>query len=186
MASKQSTTAGETWKPVPGWEGFYEVSDMGRIRSLIRNVGSRHEGGATRRSVILKPSTCDNYGYVTLSKNCVCKRAAVHRTVLEAFVGPCPDGNQACHNNGCHRDNRLDNLRWDTKRANESDKRRHGTIVRGARVPSAKLDERKVAVIKASVISPCELASEYAVSVSTIHRIRSDKCWAHVRPTRAA
>lgn len=55
----------------------------------------------------------------------------MHRLMLLAFVGPCPDGMEACHNNGDPSDNRLDNLRWDTKQSNQADRIEHGTSVEG-------------------------------------------------------
>lgn len=63
---------------------------------------------------------------MTLHKSGSRKSAAVHRMVLEAFVGPCPDGMQGCHWNGEPADNRVENLRWDTPRSNMADKLRHG------------------------------------------------------------
>lgn len=120
----------ERWLPIPGYEGSYEVSDMGRVRSLDRVIHASN-GTAYRkpgRLLRLVPFT-NGHLYVNLCKPGVSSRTkSVHRLVLTAFVGPCPEGMECCHNNGVHSDNRLVNLRWDTRSANMNDRFRHGWI----------------------------------------------------------
>jgi hypothetical protein len=110
------STPGENWRSVVGWEKFYWVSDIGRIRSL-------HQQG---RFTI---GMCVSGGYrvMKLRDNGRAANGMVHVLVLEAFVGPRPTGFHACHNNGNSSDNRLINLRWDTVSANQADKKTHGT-----------------------------------------------------------
>jgi hypothetical protein len=67
------------------------------------------------------------YLYVNLKRVGSQSQRAVHRLVLEAFVGPCPPGMEGCHNDGDQLNNRLDNLRWDTPSNNKLDSVRHGT-----------------------------------------------------------
>ena len=114
----------ENWLPVVGYEGFYEVSDLGRVRSLsrLRRNGRRMVGR------MLKP-TPDRHGYpyVLLHVDRIPKRRAVHRLVLQAFVGEAPEGMQACHNDGDSGNPKLTNLRWDTRSNNSRDSLRHGT-----------------------------------------------------------
>ncbi|GJJ22261.1 NUMOD4 motif-containing HNH endonuclease [Mycolicibacterium mageritense] len=115
----------EEWRPVAGFEGVYEVSNLGRVKSLPRMTPTRwgtprfHAGG------ILKAKTSPTTGYVCVTlvdANRGLKRYAnIHRLVLDAFVGPCPDGMEACHNDGDRANARLDNLRWDTRSANTLD-----------------------------------------------------------------
>lgn len=116
------STQAEQWRPIPGWEGIYEASDHGRVRSLDRLIiyanGDRHY---TKGRVL---SACDNgHGYltVTLSRNNLEIRRYVHRLVLETFIGPAPEGMEACHGNAKRHDNRLSNLRWGTKLENAQD-----------------------------------------------------------------
>lgn len=109
----------EAWKPVPHAPDRYEVSDQGRIRSLI--------GKAPR---ILKPGIHPRTGHrmVVLAVERGKTRALwVHRLVLEAFVGPAPEGHEACHGDGDPSNNHLANLRWDTRSANRRDSVQHGT-----------------------------------------------------------
>ena len=117
----------EQWRPVVGFEGYYDVSDSGRVRSLPREVrngrGTMVAGGR-----ILCPSP-DAQGrlVVRLSVASHPTTRLVHRLVLESFVGLRPDGTEACHSDGNPGNNRLDNLRWDTHESNMADMRRHGT-----------------------------------------------------------
>lgn len=114
----------EVWKPVPGYEGLYEVSNLGNVRSLAR-VDAQ---GGNRRQRMLKPSRMDVRGHrgIKLRRDGAVKSRYVHQLVLEAFIGPRPDGMEACHWNDIPDDNRLENLRWATKSANRHDCVRNG------------------------------------------------------------
>lgn len=102
----------EAWRVIAGYEN-YEVSDHGRVRNTvtgtIRATCANNSGGYPRLLLRRKP----HY---------------VHTLVLEAFVGPRPDGMEACHRDGNPLNNRASNLRWDTHRANVWDAIRHGTM----------------------------------------------------------
>ena len=104
----------EQWKPVVGWEGLYDVSDKGRVKSL--------------RSGKILADRPSNGGYLIVALQREGKRfeVLVHRLVLEAFVGPCPDGMECFHDNDVAWDNRLSNLKWATHQENiiHSKKRR--------------------------------------------------------------
>lgn len=119
----------EQWRPVVGFEGLYEVSNCGRVRSLDRLVKSSL--GRKRKSAgrILKPWTSNRGGYLVLklAKDSEKRKALVQVLVLEAFVGPRPDGMVCCHNDGDATNNHLSNLRWDTYSANNHDLVKHGT-----------------------------------------------------------
>lgn len=123
-----ASLAGEVWKPVVGYDGIYEVSSLGRVKSLTRYDASGHR----RNGRLLALAHYQGYPFVNLNytagrygRN---NTRRVHRLVLEAFVGPCPDGMECCHNNGIRDDNRVENLRWDTHAGNQADKVAHGTI----------------------------------------------------------
>lgn len=118
----------ERWIPVVGWEGYYEVSDRGQVRSVDREI-VRSDGQVRRfKGKVLSPGT-NRHGYpmVALSRPGKSKTMKVHRLVLHAFVGECPKGMEACHNNGVRADASLTNLRWDTPSNNQLDRRKHGT-----------------------------------------------------------
>jgi hypothetical protein len=119
----------EQWRPVVGWEGYYEVSDHGRVRSVERLV--RRKDGRTRAapSRILGTPFAKTGGYpvVNLWRDNKGRVEKVHRLVLAAFVGPCPEGMEGCHNDGDPTNSHLDNLRWDTHSGNVQDTIGHGT-----------------------------------------------------------
>lgn len=121
----------EQWRPVPGWEGYYEVSNQGRVLSVGRKVwqgGSRWGRGFWRvtKPRILKPGIYRGYERVSLQRDKRVHQESVHRLVLLAFVGPPPAGTEGCHNDGNKTNNTLANLRWDTSSANHLDRTRHG------------------------------------------------------------
>lgn len=119
-----STAMDERWLPIPGYEGSYEVSDQGRVRSLDRvdRTGHRWQG----RMIRLHPVSERGYLKATLYRDGKGSQRLVHRLVLEAFVGPCPEGMEACHGDGDTTNNELSNLRWGTSSENNYDIVRHG------------------------------------------------------------
>lgn len=105
---------GESWLPVPGWEGLYEVSDKGRIRSLPRKTVSGWRGGN-----VLKPGL-DTRGYffVILTYGRRREQFTVHALVAAAFIGPRPEGADVCHGRMGKHCNEPGNLRYDTRQGN--------------------------------------------------------------------
>ncbi|WP_211339176.1 NUMOD4 motif-containing HNH endonuclease [Salana multivorans] len=113
----------ETWLPVVGYEGLYEVSDRGRVRSLDRLSAA----GAPQRGRVLRPSIAKGgYPMVSLYRDRGRSTRTVHRLVLLAFVGPEPEGAEACHRDGNPTNNALPNLYWGTHSENMHDAVRHG------------------------------------------------------------
>lgn len=123
----------ETWRPIVGYEGLYEVSDMGRVRSVDRTVWRDGPQYSTphqltyRGQLISLQRQMLGYVGVVLWKGGQPRSLRVHRLVLEAFVGAQPGGMETLHGNGVRHDNRLVNLRWGTWEENYADRVRHGT-----------------------------------------------------------
>lgn len=116
----------EEWRPVVGYEGFYEVSNMGRVRSVPRTVMHSRNGPMKLNSRVLRPNTHPaGHRMVDLRRDGESYMAKVHRLVLEAFAGPAPDGYDGCHNDGDPNNNRAENLRWDTHGGNMRDRYWH-------------------------------------------------------------
>lgn len=120
----------ECWKDIPEFEGYYQVSDLGRVRSVDRHIpNSRGVGTRLMRGKILSPRVMEPYGHLLVLLSMGSKRwtKCVHRLVLLTFIGPCPPGQESCHNDGKSSHNHLTNLRWDTHTNNMLDTRKHGT-----------------------------------------------------------
>jgi len=177
----------EQWQPVVGYEGIYEVSDQGRFRSLDRVDAS----GARRKGRVIagRDNGC-GYLRVALCVNGKQVTAKLHRLVLEAFVGPCPKGMEACHFPDRDRaNNRLENLRWDTRSQNQKDSIKHGTRydpsleTRGESHPFAKLKEKEVREIRgrrAAGESIKTLAREFGVHRNHVSKVARGFAWKHV------
>lgn len=113
----------EEWRQIPRFEGYYEVSTLGRVRSVTRTFTCRDGRVKTYRGRVLKPQFRSNTGYlmVALSKDGVVEDWYIHRLVLTTFRGDPQPGEEGCHGNDIRTDNRLENLRWDTHHANVHD-----------------------------------------------------------------
>ena len=120
-------TTPERWLPVPGYEGHYSVSNLGRIRSEGRTIAYADGRSRWLPESVLNPYK-NEHGYlrVNLCNNSKQELRYVHRIVLEAFVGEAPPGTHACHWNDDPEDNRLENLRWGTQSDNALDMVRNG------------------------------------------------------------
>lgn len=108
----------ELWKPIKGYEGIYEISSLGRVKSLPRKYRKTEKFLSTRP---------DKKGYhrAALTKNGKARERKVHQLVLEAFVGPRPKGTQACHWDDDRTNNSVENLRWGTPSENLYDRVRN-------------------------------------------------------------
>lgn len=178
----------ERWADVPGWEGLYKVSTLGRVRSLDREVTQGGNGGSvytrTYKGQVIRQKRKRGYRLVGLNATGRHKTYQVHRLVLSAFVGPANTEVQCRHLDGDPANNRLENLSWGTAKENYADRFAHGTEQRGERSPSAKLNELQVHEIRA-VRSPSEatlrlFARKYGVSASTIRAVITRQTWGHL------
>lgn len=177
----------ENWKQIP-IAPLYEVSNLGRVRSVTRQFerksrtgnthtvtwGGRLIGGWIKR--IRGRPVCVMVSLRHDGNTILCR---VHRLVLEAFVGPCPAGMEGCHNDGNPSNNCVENLRWDTHQANVDDMVSHKTKVDppkhfGERHPNARLSDSQVEAIRATKRGRgvrAKLARQHGVSATSISRI---------------
>lgn len=174
----------EEWRTAPGYEGRYEVSDLGRVRRVVRI-------GAKTACVLAPTLRNDGYLVVGLSDNSGRKRNwLVHRLVLTAFAGERPPSVHAAHLDGTRANNALRNLRWCTPRENESHKRAHGRTLEGEKNGCARLTAEIVARIRAEYRprSPhaglVPLARRYGVSMQHVSDIVRGNRWNHTITTR--
>ncbi|HYG76384.1 MAG TPA: HNH endonuclease [Planctomycetota bacterium] len=157
----------EKWAAVPDFPG-YEVSSRGRVRSFRVPKLLRIEGQGR------------GHASVWLMQNGKPRRRAVHRLVLLAFAGRPAEGLEACHNDGDLKNNRLENLRWDTHRNNMADKLRHGTQPRGESHHSAKVsrsDSQQIKRLLAEGKTGVEVARIFGVSGTTVSEIKRGRHW---------
>ena len=127
----------ELWQPIPGYEGIYEASDAGRIRSvdrIIKSPAGHGEISYRRTGLVLSQSARKqkgpNYGrkFVNLRKEGKSHPTLVHHLVAFTFIGPRPEGLEIDHVNGDRTDNRADNLEYVT---HEENVRRHNSANKG-------------------------------------------------------
>ena len=162
----------ETWKDVPGYEGKYQVSDLGRVRSLPHKVRVvAHGTEATRMSPgrILRPGPRSS-GHLTVSLGRH-NSQQVHQLVMRAFVGPRPDGMEVCHNDGDPTNNALDNLRYDTRAENIIDVMRQGKRWRSATIE----DARRIRKMLAAGMTGREVAKATGLSVYVVSNIKTGR-----------
>lgn len=173
----------EIWKDVIGYEGFYQISNIGRIRTCTRVVHYQLLSGNVKpltfvgRVKIPALNKMHKRLFTALYKDGTMKQKYIHQLVLENFVGPCPENMQACHNDGNAFNNRVENLRWDTCKNNHADKIKHGTTSLGEKNYAHKLTYNQVLNIRIlnSYLSAKEISILYGVTKSLVLRILSFK-----------
>ncbi len=170
---------GVEFRQVPNYPG-YAVSRCGRVAS---SKPKRGRGPSTGWNVLSGWRRRDGYLSVSLCGGGNKVSRFVHRLVLMAWVGPCPDGMECRHLNGDPADNRMENLAWGTKQENQADRVRHNTDNRGSRHPLTKLTEADIPVIR-RLLSQGKpdraVGRQFGVSRHAIMRIRKGLCWTHV------
>jgi len=167
----------EHWKPVPGYESLYSVSNLGRVRIDIKRHNIR------KGSMLSQSPQKGGYLYVSLRRDSELrpKRHHVARLVLTAFVSDPKANEQANHNNGNVTDNRLSNLEWMTPAKNTE----HSISVlgfsrEGEKNPSAKLTKRKVVRLRelaASGMTYTALGKKFGVTNAMVCAIARGKAW---------
>ncbi len=165
----------EVWKQIPNYEGHYEVSSNGKVKSLKYN-----------KIRILKPIKRQGYYDITLSKNGKCKTMRLHRIVLLTFKGTVKDKPEGNHLNGNKLDNNINNLEWCTRSENTFHAIKNGLqkIRKGINVPQSKLNEKEVIKIrtlyKLGKLKQHHLADMFNVTLWTINQIINYHAWKHI------
>lgn len=170
-------------RPVPGWEGFYDIDTDGNVWSLPRSVPRRNGVAYTVAGGRLIPKVHPHgYRMVHLRGMGRNETPNVHQLVMLAFVGPCPDGLEVCHWNDLPGDNRLSNLRYDTRLGNMADMVSHGHSCKGERHGASKLTADAVRELRRRSANESigELAREFGMAHSAIRSACTGKTWKHV------
>ena len=161
---------GEVWRDIPEFPG-YKASNMGRIGSC-KKQGARGEKWHATEDIqrVLRPiTTPGGYKSLGIMGPDGVRQVRAHRLVARAFLGPCPDGQEVCHYDGNPSNNRLENLRYDTRKGNMRDKIRHNR--------QAKRIERGPVVIPADgrFYSADEVASELGISPQRVRALAQSR-----------
>lgn len=168
----------EEWKDIEGFEGKYQISSLGRVKSLE----FRNNIITKKREKILR-FNYDKKGYPIVALGANKKRYKVSQLVCNAFNWKRPYGLECCHLNGNPEDNRASNLNWVTTRENHLQKKQHGTFQEGSKIGTAKLSENQVKEIKKMIglgVSNVKIASIYGVEDGAISDIKVGRRWKHV------
>lgn len=162
---------GVTYRPIPSRPGYFAGSD-GSIWSHKRNPPIKRKPGLTGKG--------GSRAYICFSTGDMIQ---VPHLVLEAFIGPRPEGKECCHDNGNPIDNRIVNLRWDTHASNMQDKSRHGTETVGERHPRSSMTDaivRKIIALSETIPVQAEIARQLGLSMSAVHKVLAGYTWTHV------
>jgi hypothetical protein len=176
MASTKTTTT-EKWKPVIGYEGWYEVSSRGHVKRIRGGSGSR---AGQKLAVRLS-----RHGYprASLSRKNKVKDVKVHHLVLEAFVGPMPQGKVCNHKDGNKQNNHVDNLEWVTpaeniRHANDILMVQHGE--RNSRAVFTENDVVEIRSLARQGLTSRAISARFGARNRQIRKIVSGEQWPHI------
>lgn len=186
----------EEWRPIRGYEGYYEVSNLGRVRSLPREI-VRTTGAVERRAgrVMKQHTAGKGYLFISLRRHGIKEQRYAHRVVAEAFI----PGDTSLHVNhlDCNKtNNRADNLEWATPKANSQHAAANGRVVLPAETTLAIFNPKKAKKLTATAVEDIRLraaqgetrrslADRYGLRLCTVRSIVLHEIW-DVRVKRAA
>jgi hypothetical protein len=178
----------EEWRPVPGFEGLYEVSNLGRVRSLDRVTVQTHFAtgrpmAVHRRGVLLRPGWFEGYAYVGFYRQgAKPTKRPVHQVVAEVFIGARPADRVTRHLDGDSTRNHANNLAYGTVQDNSDDMVAHDGQAKGERVATAKLSAREIKEIRDArgTVRQVDISAQYGIGQSQVSAIQLGKSWRHV------
>lgn len=176
----------EIWKDIPGYEGYYQVSNLGRVKSLERIINVECDNKKSfqkkiKETILKTAPTKAGYLFVYLQKDTIKTKFYVARLVLLTFKGPPGKGEEACHypiNDKSN--NRLDNLIWGSRKLNQSHRKEQGTYHSGEINSNAKLTNKQAKEILLSKEPTKNLKKKYNVTDVTINKIRRRVSYKHI------
>ncbi len=174
----------EEFRDVSSYEGYYQVSNLGRVRSVDRVIERKNWRKQSFKGRVLKSAMVKGYLRVGLCKNGVCKDNLIHRLVGVEFIPNSESKPYINHKDGVKDNNVVSNLEWTTPRENSDHATENGFMASGERVFNSKLTEKDVSDIRdkydGGSQSMRNLAVEYGVSGNTIHAAINRVTWRHI------
>jgi hypothetical protein len=172
----------EIWKSIKNYDGIYEVSNLGNVRSLDRLVKNKYYF-ILKKGKKLKITNCNGYSIIGLNKENKRIGFYVHRLVANAFIKNIENKKEVNHINGIKSDNRKENLEWNTRSENQIHAVRNklNVAIKGEKHYASKLTEKDINEIRNSNLNSCELAKIYGVVHQTISRIINKESWKHIK-----
>lgn len=182
MTNRADVLTGEEWRPIPGSDGLYSASNLGRIRSEPTKVATSGRQRGRVLALCLDPKGYPQFRLCLFGSH---KTIKVHRCIAQTFLGPRPDGLQINHINGNKTDNRVENLEYVTASSNVIHAHRTGLCdgrAMGERSPKAKLTAEQVTAIRSldGRLSLDQLSERFGVTKTNICYILNRKTWKHV------
>jgi hypothetical protein len=173
----------EIWKDIEGYEGLYQVSNLGRVKSCKRKIKTKYGVIRAYKERILKTNfDAESYGRVCLHKLNCGKLTLVHRLVAEAFILNTTSEENVLHKNGNPKDNRVENLYWGSQKDNAEDRERHRKA-KNKLHHNCKFPEFIIKTIKflyRNGIKKPQLSRWFGIKYTTICSICSDRSWKHI------
>lgn len=167
----------EEWKAIKGYEGSFEISNHGNVRSLDRTIERRRYGKIFVKGQMMKQQTARNgYQFVYLTRDGSKKIGSVHRLVAQHFIEPvegCPEVN---HKDRDKKNNHVDNLEWSNSKLNSQ----HAVMTGYHRVKLTPEDVRKIRVLN-EAFTQKEIAKMFGVSTPTINHIITGRTWSYLK-----
>ena len=173
----------ERWTAVVGFEGMYEVSDLGKVRSVTRTIETSNGQYRKYKGKILRSCVgSGGYHLVQLAKAGKNVNGYIHQLVCKAFRGVPIVGHEVRHLDGDQTNNVLSNLEYGTSADNTKDREAHGTLLKGESIANSKLKSDEVLAIRSTYprLTADELAEIYGVSQTAILNIIHRKAWKHI------
>lgn len=171
----------EIWKDIKGYEKLYQVSNLGKVKSLAKN------GSLKEKNMKLRQDK-DGYFTVGLRNGKVHKWVKIHRLIAVHFIANPLNKKIVCHKNDIKTDNSIKNLYWGSPKENTRDLIVHGNFPdkKGEKSGTAKLNEKQVRVIKhifniANRISDKVIGEIFKVSRICIVDIKTGRTWGHIK-----
>ena len=176
----------EEWRDIPEWEGFYAVSNLGRVKSFDRTIQDVNGVQRNYKGSVMKISKAGTRSVVCLQRNGKSITLQVSQLVLIAFVGANPEGLCALHRDDNKDNNKLSNLYYGTAQDNADDREANGLTAKGSKQGCAKLVEEDIPAIhnlKNQGLSLNQIARIFHVSKKAILCVIQGKTWKHAQPT---